>query len=56
MSTEENQALARREFEAIWTSANLDAVEEIYAPNYISPQPASTEDIHGLEAIKQFQS
>jgi steroid delta-isomerase-like uncharacterized protein len=55
MSTEENKALARREIEEIFSAkGSLDAAEEIYAPNYISHQPAGAEDIHGLEAIKQF--
>jgi hypothetical protein len=57
MSTEENKALARRELEEIFSAkGNLDAAEEIYAPNYISHQPAGAEDIHGLEAIKQFNA
>jgi steroid delta-isomerase-like uncharacterized protein len=54
MSTEENKALARRELEEIWTRGNLDAAEDVYAPNYISHQSAGSEDIRGLEAIKQF--
>lgn len=55
MSTEENKALARRELEEIFgAKGNLDAAEEIYAPNYISHQPAGGEDIRGPEAIKQF--
>ena len=56
MSTEENKALARREIEEIFNAkGKLDAAaEEIYAPNYISHQPAGNEDLRGLEAIKQF--
>ncbi len=56
MSTEENKALARREIEEIFNAkGNLDAAaQEIYAPNYISHQPAGNEDLRGLEAIKQF--
>jgi steroid delta-isomerase-like uncharacterized protein len=55
MSTEENKALARRELEEIFNAkGNLDAAEEIYAPNYISHQPAGNEDLRGLEAIKEF--
>jgi len=56
MSTEENKALARREIEEIFNAkGNLDAAaEEIYAPNYISHQPAGDEDLRGLQAIKQF--
>ena len=43
-------------YEEIWTKGNLDAAEEIYAPNYISYQLAGAEDIRGLEAIKEVQS
>ena len=55
MTAEENKALARRELEEIFDArGNLDAAEEIYAPNYISHQPAGDEDIHGVQAMKQF--
>jgi steroid delta-isomerase-like uncharacterized protein len=55
MSTEENKALARREIEEIFAAkGNVDAAEEIYAPSYISHQPAGDEDLRGVEAIKQF--
>jgi steroid delta-isomerase-like uncharacterized protein len=55
MSTEENKALARREIEEVFSAnGNLDAADEIYAPNYISHQPAGQDDIRGLEAIKEF--
>jgi hypothetical protein len=56
MCREENKALARSEIEEIWTKGNLDAAEEIYAPNYINYQLAGAEDIRGLEAIKEVQS
>jgi steroid delta-isomerase-like uncharacterized protein len=55
MSAEENKALARRELEEIFDArGNIDAAEEIYAPNYISHQPAGQEDIRGVQAIKEF--
>jgi steroid delta-isomerase-like uncharacterized protein len=55
MSTEEHKALARRELEEIFAAkGNVDAAEEIYAPSYISHQPAGDEDLRGVEAIKQF--
>jgi predicted ester cyclase len=55
MSTEENKALTRRELEEIFAAkGNVDVAEEIYAPNYISHQPAGDEDLRGVEAIKQF--
>jgi steroid delta-isomerase-like uncharacterized protein len=55
MSTEENKALARREIEEVFSAkGNLDAADEIYAPNYISHQPAGQDDIRGLEALKEL--
>jgi steroid delta-isomerase-like uncharacterized protein len=54
VSAEENKAVVRRELEEIFTQGNLDAAQDVYAPNYYSHQPAGGEDIRGLEAIKQF--
>jgi steroid delta-isomerase-like uncharacterized protein len=59
MSAEENKALARRELEEVFTQGNLDAAEEIYAPNVIIHQTATAaipagEDIHGAEAARQI--
>ena len=55
MSIEENKALARRELQEIFAAkGNLGAAEEIYAPNYVSHQPAGDEDLRGPAAIKQF--
>jgi steroid delta-isomerase-like uncharacterized protein len=55
MSAEENKAVARRELKEIFAAGgNLDAAEEIYAPHYISHQPAGEEDLRGVEAIKEF--
>jgi steroid delta-isomerase-like uncharacterized protein len=55
MSAEENKALARRELQEIFAAnGNLDAAEDIYAPNYVSHQPAGDENLRGPEAIKQF--
>jgi steroid delta-isomerase-like uncharacterized protein len=54
MSAEENKAVVRREMEEIFNQGgNLDAVEEIYAPNYVGHEPTFG-DIRGVEAAKQF--
>ena len=54
MSTEENKAVARREFEEMYNQGgNLDAAEEIYAPNYVGHEPTSGES-RGVEGAKQF--
>jgi steroid delta-isomerase-like uncharacterized protein len=53
--SEENKAIVRREHEEIWNSqGNLDAADEIYAPNYIGHDPTLPEDIRGVEAARQF--
>ena len=53
MSAEENKAVARREIEELYARGNLDAAEEIYAPNYVGHDP-TTGDIRGIEGAKQF--
>ena len=51
--SEENKAVVRRQEEEIFTQGNLDAADEIYAPNYVGHDPSNPEDIRGLEAAKQ---
>jgi predicted ester cyclase len=54
MSAEENKAVVRREFEEILNhTGNLDAADEIIAPNYVSHEPTSGET-RGIEWAKQF--
>ena len=54
MSAEENKAVVRREFEEMFNQGgNLDAAEEIYAPDYVGHEPAFG-DSHGVEGAKQF--
>ena len=54
MSTEENKAVARREFEEMYNQGgNLDAAEEIYAPNWVGHEPTSGES-RGVEGAKRF--
>ena len=53
MSAEENKAVARREIEELYARGNLDAAEEIYAPNYVGHDPTSG-DIRGIEGAKHF--
>jgi predicted ester cyclase len=53
MSTEENKAVVRREIEEIFNhTGNLDAADEIYAPNYVGHDPTFG-DLDGPEAAKQ---
>jgi predicted SnoaL-like aldol condensation-catalyzing enzyme len=40
--SEENKAVVRREMEELFNQGgNLDAAEEIYAPNYVGHEPTS---------------
>jgi hypothetical protein len=51
--SEENKAIVRRQEEELFTQGNLDAADEIYAPDYVGHDPSNLEDIRGLEAAKQ---
>jgi hypothetical protein len=52
--SEENKAVVRREIEEIFNhTGNLDAAEEIFAPDYVSHEPTSG-DTRGIEGAKQF--
>jgi predicted ester cyclase len=51
--SEENKAIVRRQEEELFTQGNLDAADEIYAPDYVGHDPSNPEDIRGLEAAKQ---
>ena len=54
MSTEENKAVVRREFEEMYNQGgNLDAAEDIYAPHFVGHEPTSGES-RGVEGAKQF--
>ncbi len=54
MSTEENKAVVGQEFEEMFNQGgNLDAAEEIYAPDYVGHEPTFG-DVHGVEGAKQF--
>jgi predicted ester cyclase len=55
MSTEENKALVRREIGELYNhTGDLDVAEEVYAPDFIGHDPTLPEDLHGVEAAKQF--
>src|SRR5215212_1544528 len=53
-SAEENKAVARRSWEEVVNQRNLNAIEEIYAPNFVWHEP--DQDIQGYEQAKQFVS
>jgi len=50
---ESNKALVRRNFEVIWSQCDLDAADEIIAPEYIGHIATLPEVVRGVEAFKQ---
>ena len=54
MSVEENKALARRAVEELFNRGNLEAADELFAPDYILHDPASPEEVRGPEGFKRF--
>jgi steroid delta-isomerase-like uncharacterized protein len=54
MATEENKAIVRREVEELYNPhGDLDAVEDIYAPNYVLHDPSVPEEGRGPESARQ---
>jgi steroid delta-isomerase-like uncharacterized protein len=56
VSAEENKRLAREAIQ-IWTTGDVGAADEIYAPDYVNHQhhdPDDPRDLQGLEAMKAF--
>jgi steroid delta-isomerase-like uncharacterized protein len=54
MSAEQNKAVLRREVEELYNhTGNLDAVEELFSPEYVSHEPTSGE-VRGIEGARQF--
>jgi ketosteroid isomerase-like protein len=51
--SEENKALVRRQEEELFSRGNLDAADDIYAPDYVGHDPSNPMDVRGLEAAKQ---
>ncbi|HEY1357437.1 MAG TPA: ester cyclase [Thermoleophilaceae bacterium] len=53
MSAESNIEVARRVPEEAFTLGNLDLLDEVCSPDYVSHDPAEQEDIRGIEAHKE---
>lgn len=52
--SEANKAIARREVEEAFSKGNLDVLEDIIAPDYVSHDPGIPEPIRGLEGVRQL--
>jgi steroid delta-isomerase-like uncharacterized protein len=53
---EENRAVVRRFLEEIFNEGNLDAADELFAPDYVLHDPAVPEEVRGPEGIKRYVS
>ena len=51
---EENKAVVRRQLDELFNKGNLDLAEELLAPDFVEHDPAMPEDLHGIEAFKQY--
>ncbi len=54
MTTDELKALVRREFAEIWNRGNLDAVDVLYAADFIGHDAGSSQLIRGRAGLKEF--
>jgi steroid delta-isomerase-like uncharacterized protein len=51
--SEENKGIVRQQEEELFTQGNLDAGDEVYAPDYVGHDPSISEDVRGLQAAKR---
>jgi predicted ester cyclase len=52
MSVERNKALVQRLFDEVWNTGNLDAIEELYAADYVADYRPYAPLIRGHAGIK----
>ena len=53
MSVEDNIATARRVIDEAWNGRNVDVLDETLAEDFVNHDPADTEDVRGVEALKE---
>lgn len=54
MSTEENKALVLRWRDELWNKRNVDALDELAAPDYVGHIAGFSEPVQGREACKRM--
>jgi len=54
MSTQENKALVLRWRDELWNKRNVDALDELAAPDYVGHIAGLPEPVQGREACKQM--
>lgn len=50
----DNKELSRRILEEVWNKRNLDAADEMLAPNLVAHDPQSPMAVRGIDEYKQF--
>ena len=53
MTPEEIKQLVRRDPEEIWTEGNVEAIEELFASDFVLHDPTSPGEIQGREAYRE---
>ena len=53
MLAEERKAFVRHQIDELWNEGDLDAAEECFTSDFVSHDPASSEEIRGPEGFKQ---
>jgi steroid delta-isomerase-like uncharacterized protein len=51
--SEQNKATVRRYLEEVFARGNLDAIPELFSPDYVEHDPASDEEIRGHEGVRR---
>jgi steroid delta-isomerase-like uncharacterized protein len=54
MSAEANKALVRRFYDEVWVKGNLDAADEVFAPDYVRHDLRATQATAGPEGQKRI--
>jgi steroid delta-isomerase-like uncharacterized protein len=54
MSTEDNKAIIRRQYEEAINEQKLDLLDELIGPDYVSHDPTLPEPIRGVEGLKEY--
>lgn len=53
MAARDNEKLARRAFDEIWSKGKLELADELIAPDFVG-HPPGQDEFHGPEGSKQF--
>src|SRR4249920_1034218 len=56
MGEAENKALVGRFYDEVWVTGNLDAADEVFAPDYVRHDFRATEALPGPEGQKKIAS